>query len=503
MLNTLYRKLTVLLIGFTGLITLIFTYVIGISHDRYHQELVQKLNEPLARQLLEEGGLDPASAPGGMAAVESRLRDLTRVNPNIDLYLLDGTGRIVATSVAADSIAQPRVRLDPLLRFVGGSKDFPLRGDDPTGNAKAAVFSAAPLPGAGPASYLYAVLHDTDHAVNVGHRSVAQDLRQSYAQREAVLLTASGVVLSLFAGLALLKLLTRPLQQLSRAMERFHASNFTESPQVPVLAGHADDEVACIGRTFDRMAARIREQMDALRRADAELRDTFACISHDLRTPLASVEGYLETLLLKYDCLNDAERKRYAEIAAQQTERLAALVNALFDLAKLESREARLNVERFNVADLAQDVVQKFDLAASRKGIELVADTSGRLPLVAGDLTLVERVLDNLIENALRHTASGGRIVISAVPEDGDVRVSVADTGSGIAPEDLPHVFDRFYRGKNTVAQCREGAGLGLAFVKRVIELHGSTVSATSTVGAGTRFAFRLPTSTPAPRPRG
>jgi signal transduction histidine kinase len=355
------------------------------------------------------------------------------------------------------------------------------------------VFSAARLSGNG-ASYLYAVLHGSDHASDSDHRAVATDLRQSYALREAAMLTAAGVLLSLLAGLALIGVITRPLRRLSGAMESFQASNFAESP-MPAVPGGADDEVARIGHTFDRMAARIRAQVEELHKADGELRDMFAAISHDLRTPLASVQGYLETLLLKYDCLPDAERKRYAEIAAQQAERLAALVSALFDLAKLESRQVRLNIERFNLADLAQDVVQKFELPGSRKGVSLRVDMPRKLPLVAADLTLLERVLDNLIENALRHTPAGGGIVISAVPENGEVRISVADTGSGIAQEDLPHVFDRFYRGRNAGPHPREGAGLGLAFVKRVLELHGSTVGARSTPGAGATFSFRLPTT--------
>lgn len=494
MLNTLYRKLTVLLVAFTGVVTLMFTVVMNVSHEKYHRELVQKLNASLARQLVVEGRLDalPTSSdgPGDTA---SRLRELTRVNPSVDLYLLDGAGRVVAASVPQERIARPQVSLEPIERLLNGSREFPLRGDDPTANGRGAVFSAARVSGSG-ASYLYAVLHSSDHASDAGHRAVAEDLRQSYALREAAMLTGAGVLFSLLAGLAVIAVITRPLRRLSEAMERFQASNFT-APSIPAIPDRADDEVAHIGKTFDRMAARIRSQMEDLRSADAELRDMFACISHDLRTPLASVQGYLETLLLKYDCLPDAERKRYAEVAVQQAGRLGALVNALFDLAKLESRHTRLNLERFSVTDLAQDVVQKFEPSASRKGIALLVNMPRRLPLVTADLTLVERVLDNLIENALRYTPRDGRIAISAVAEDGHLRVSVEDTGSGIAPDDLPHIFERFYRGRNGSSHRHEGAGLGLAFVKRVIELHGGTVSVASSPGAATRFAFQLPIS--------
>lgn len=501
MLNTLYKKLTVLLVAFTGVVTLMFTVVMNVSHEKYHRELVQKLYAPLARQLVAEGRLDalPASSEGpGDAA--SRLRELTRVNPSVDLYLLDGAGRVVAASVPPERIARPEVGLEPIERLLNGSREFPLRGDDPTANGREAVFSAARVSGSG-ASYLYAVLHGSDHASDAGHRAVAEDLRQSYALREAATLTAAGVLLSLLAGLAVIAVITRPLRRLSEAMERFQASNFAEPP-IPAIPERADDEVAHIGKTFHRMAARIRSQMEDLRSADTELRDMFACISHDLRTPLASVQGYLETLLLKYDCLPDAERKRYAEIAAQQAERLGALVNALFDLAKLESRQAKLNLERFSVADLAQDVIQKFEPSASRKGVALRVDMPRKPPLLAADLTLLERVLDNLIENALRHTPSAGRIVISAETGDGQLELTVEDTGSGIAPEDLPHIFERFYRGRNGSSHGHEGAGLGLAFVKRVIELHRGTVSVASTPGAGARFSIRLPVSIPATPPQ-
>jgi signal transduction histidine kinase len=139
--------------------------------------------------------------------------------------------------------------------------------------------------------------------------------------------------------------------------------------------------------------------------------------------------------------------------------------------------------------ELVQDVVQKFQLRAEQKGVKLGADFRPDLPLVTGDIALMERVLENLIENAIRYTPAGGSVTVALVAEDGKLTVRVTDTGRGIAEESLPHIFDRFYRGEEAGGG---GAGLGLAIARRILELHGATLSAQSRLNAGTTFSFAV-----------
>ena len=231
---------------------------------------------------------------------------------------------------------------------------------------------------------------------------------------------------------------------------------------------------------------------------EAQLRsDLVANVSHDLRMPLVAMRGYLELLATRSDQLSAEERQRYVAIALRQCEHLGRLVDELLELARLDYKAPPLVRESFAAAELASDVVHKFALAAERQGVDLAAVAAERLPLVDADLGLIERVLDNLIDNALRHTPSGGAVRIVLERAAGGVRVRVSDTGSGIAASDLPHVFDRHWRG--AASSRRAGAGgLGLAIAQRILALHGGRVEVESELGRGTCFSFSLPAAAPA-----
>jgi predicted ATPase/signal transduction histidine kinase len=243
----------------------------------------------------------------------------------------------------------------------------------------------------------------------------------------------------------------------------------------------AQERLAGALAEVERLRADLEAENSYLRR------DLIANVSHDLRTPLVSMRGYLEVLAAKGHTLDAAERAEYVGIAVRRTEQLARLVDELFELARLDYQGITLQREVFDLRDLASDVLQTFRLLAEGRGVRLALRSPSTVPLVDADLGLVQRVLENLIGNALRHTPAAGRVGVDlSVAADGAVRVIVEDSGSGIAAEDLPHVFERHWRGAGG------GAGLGLAITRRILELHESTVTVDSTPGQGTRFAFTL-----------
>jgi signal transduction histidine kinase len=245
------------------------------------------------------------------------------------------------------------------------------------------------------------------------------------------------------------------------------------------------------------MAGRIQEQLASLRQADTLRRELVANISHDLRTPLATLQGYIETLLMRDSILSTEERKRYLEIAIGHCSRLSSLVAGLFDLAKLEARDMNAQAEPFNIGELVQDVVQKFELAAREKGLRISTNAGEGLPFVFADIGLIGRVLENLIDNAIRYTSTEGlvSVVLQALP--GAVSVTVSDTGIGIPEEELTHIFDRYYRVDRSRRDSAGHAGLGLAIVKKILELHGSRIEVQSTLNSGTSFSFQLPLHKP------
>lgn len=215
-------------------------------------------------------------------------------------------------------------------------------------------------------------------------------------------------------------------------------------------------------------------------------------MSHDLRTPLAALHGYLETLKLKSQDFDETTKAEYLDTALKHSWRLTKLVEELFELANLDACETKLQCEPFAPAELIQDVIQKFQLTADKSNIDLSMRMHDTLPFVEADIGLIERVLENLISNALRYTPSGGWINISLQPQAPGVLIQVEDNGSGIANQDLPRIFERFYRGNNK-GRSDYHAGLGLAIAQHIIMLHGGKIQVESEPGQGTRFYFVLP----------
>ncbi len=275
--------------------------------------------------------------------------------------------------------------------------------------------------------------------------------------------------------------MTQPLRQLAAAMDKFRHDGFATHPAQPAgRAASGGDEVTQLAATFNEMSRRLLEQMCALQQTDALRRELVANVSHDLRTPLASLQGYLETLQIKGETLTTEEKENYLGVALKQCAQLRQLVNSLFELAKLDAGEATIQPEPFVLDDLVQDVVQQFELEASNRHIAIATDMPAELPLVMTDIGLIERVLKNLIENSLQYTPPGGEIRVRLIGRWQNVTVEVADTGSGIAAEHLPHIFDRFYRAEKSRGDFSGHAGLGLAIAKRILDLHHSTITVLS-----------------------
>jgi predicted ATPase/signal transduction histidine kinase len=222
-------------------------------------------------------------------------------------------------------------------------------------------------------------------------------------------------------------------------------------------------------------------------------RELIANVSHDLRSPLASLRGYIETLLLKEKAVSAVERRHYLEVSLSQVDHLQALISELFELARLDFQGYRIDAEPVQLGELAGDVIQKLQLAARDRKIKLRASVEPALGLVRADIGLIERTLTNLLENALAHTPVGGQIQLSVHARKGRVVLRVSDSGSGIAADDLPHIFERFYRADKARSLNAKGSGLGLAIVKRIVELHGSEIRVESEFGRGATFWFDLP----------
>jgi two-component system, OmpR family, sensor kinase len=482
--RTLYGKLVAVLLGFTLIMAALFLFAIRYSDQARNQEINQILYRNLASRILEPEIKGRDSIVDAVTAQRVAER-IQIVNPRIDTFLLDANGKIIAAPGQQGTIGR-RVNLQPLERLLAGNAALPVVGDDPVYPQTPRVFSVTSVPLAdGTDGYIYLIIRGRSGD------TLAQRVASSYVLRELLLLMACVLLVTLAAAAFIVKIIMRPLRQLGAFVERFRQSGFAEQPDSARIGAGGRDEIGQLADTFNRMAERMLTQMEAMKRADATRRELIANISHDLRTPLASLQGYLETLQVRQAVLTAAEKEAYLQTALRHTEHLSQLVAKLFELAKLDSEQATVFPEPFVLEDLVQDVIQEFELAIREKGVRLETRAGVDLPLVYGDIGLIERVLRNLLENALRYTEAGGSIGVAVAAAPEACRVEVWDTGAGIAPADLPRIFDRFYRGEKSRGDAATHAGLGLAIVKRIVDLHGGTIEASSRPGM-TVFSFTL-----------
>lgn len=464
-----------------------------VRANRMHEaEVIQGLSRGLAEhiaantQLMDANGMKPD-------AVRRLFGQLMVVNPSVEVYLLDAQGRITGHAAPEGHLRRMDVDLAPIHGLLDGEA-LPIYGDDPRNADVRKVFSAAPLRVDGrEVGYVYVVL------LGEAHDRFAARGATSAALNTALWSIGLVAALCLLAGLAAFALITRPLRRLTDTVRDF---DIDAAPvALPVVSvdelasqqARPNDEIVVLERAFRQMVERLGTQWRTLTRQDQERRELIANISHDLRTPLSSLHGYLETLSLKDATLTADERRRYLGIALDQSRKVGALAQSLFELARLEHGFVQPEAEPFSVTDLIQDVFQKFELSAESRGVALRAELAPQIPAARADLGLIERVFTNLLDNALRYTPAGGEITVTVAPVGADIEVLVSDTGPGIPQSAREGLFERPF----TVGGARREGGLGLRIVHRILQLHDRRITLVDTAGnggQGATFRFTLPT---------
>jgi signal transduction histidine kinase len=429
----LYHKFAIAMLMLFITLGGVLIYVSAKTSEMYSLEVTQKINRNIALHAAEDMPLLLSNGQANKKALKELAHHVMFINPIVEVYLLDPQGNVLSHALPAGSVLKNQVNMAPLHNFLAGSQTMPIFGDDPRSHNQQKVFSASPILQNGKvAAYLYTVLNGKKHD------SLRESLQNSYNLQIGSAIIIASILLAVIAGLIIFLLFTTRLKNLLEAVRVYRMKSFQEPLLLPKNTS-MHDEVGELHCAISDMSKRIESQFAALQKVDHTRRELIANVSHDLRTPLASMQGYLETILM----------------------------------------------------ELIQDLTQDYQLQAQEKQIDLQAQCEDMDITVYADIALIHRVLENLLKNALAHTNSGGEITLRVHQEQEKVWLEVIDNGVGIAAHEIPYIFERFYRPSTEEPQT--GNGLGLAIVKRIIELHRSQVAVNSQPGQWTTFSFWLP----------
>ena len=483
MFNTLYSKLVGILIGLLLVVGLLYALLSQSLLQRSYQTINQQLNVNLAADLVREMGL-VKDGKIDQQSMQEAFHVVMLINPSIEVYFVGTDGKVLNYSADPNDIKRDYVDLAPVHRFMQGDTNYPLLGDDPRSAQNQKSFSVTALPDReNIQGYLYVVLQGMQYDEIQVHEQLKA------LQTLGVSALGGSLIIGLVIGLFVFYRLTRRIRKLNQAVD-----NFREQEDVTgKLRQTEGDEISQLSASFEIMAQRIDEQLSQLQEQDRLRREMVANISHDLRTPLAAIHGYVERLKTRFDELSVDERREFLDISFHHSKRLNHMIEALFELSKLEAKESEPVLEPFSLPELVQDVLQKFKLQAESKKLTMKFTGKDNLPLVNGDIALMDRALSNLVDNAISCTDAGGEIELILNQEKDAISVQVKDTGIGIDEKYLPTLFQRFYQVDSKNRNNSQHAGLGLTITHRILELHGQSINVTSKLGQGTTFLFRMP----------
>jgi len=452
------------------------------SSRHLFDEVEQLLNRDYATSIAEELNTilgDDFSEQN----IKEAIHYMMVLNPMVEIYIIDNEGNILSYFAGGnDRIIRNKIDIAPLHQFYNSKRFMTILGDDPRTERGRKPFSAAPLGANKEDGWVYVILRGQSYDYSL---ALAQS---DYYIRSGLITFIIAIIATVVVGLILFFLLTYRLKRLSMGVQAFKNGQFEHRINMK-----GNDEIAQLSLAFNDMAESIEDGIIKLKDADRLRSQMIANISHDLRSPLTSIRGHLETLLLEENTVSETEQRQYIETALRNVSGLQRLVEELLDLAKLEARQISPERQPFSFAELVQDIVLKMRSQSDSKHIVMQYVPDPQLPLFTGDIGLLERALTNIIGNAIEHSPEEGTVTISIELKDKSYIIVVSDTGKGIPEADIPHVFERFYRADKSRTRKAHGTGLGLAIAKEVVELHSGTIKAENAKEGGAVITISLP----------
>ncbi len=481
--SSLFWKISAVFLLILIVISAVYIYISVNTAEMYFQETRQKLDIKVASHIAADNKFFSGDSLN-VNALKNVFHNVMVINPSIEVYLLNTSGKILAFDAPSGSVKLKEVPLEPIQKFISSKKETFLMGVDPKAPGKYKAFSAAKVYEKGQfKGYIYVILGGQEY------ENASQLLFGSYILRLGVRSMIIALITAAIIGFFAIGFIVRNLRKIIDVIHDFQKGNLKARIKLK-----SKGELQEFAGSFNDMADTIVANIDEIKRMDQQRRDLVANVSHDLRTPLSIIRGYVETVLMKDDQLSAEDRKQYLETTLKSTERLLSLVEELFELSKLEAKEIQPNKEQFSLAELFQDIHQKNLLIAQSKNIKLSLNIEDELPFINADIRMMEKVFQNLLDNAFKFTPASGEIKMEIKKgNDNEIIALISDSGVGIKKEEVPLVFDRYYQIKRVSSEKSNGTGLGLAIVKKIIDLHEFRIKVESELSKGTAFIITIP----------
>ncbi|MDF9797117.1 signal transduction histidine kinase [Catalinimonas alkaloidigena] len=477
--QSLFWRIAIVLFILFLLLGISFILITSFASKRYYEETAQRLNAHVAEEMLLE--VNPfVEGEVNDEALGKIMHSMMAVNPSIEVYLLAPQGDILSYVVLDKKVKLKSVDIGPVKNFLNSDGQTYTLGDDPRNPGRSTIFSAAEVREEGNLlGYVYMILASEEYD------NVMASLWQSHILRIGAWSFSLVLIAALMISLLVIWWLTRSLRRIQYMIRKFEEGDLSARVEV-----RQDDELGQLSYSINNMADTIVRNIDELKQVDKLRKELIANVSHDLRTPLSVIQGYVETLNIKKDSLSEEQKQKYMGIILNSSNKLKRLVNDLFELTKLESRQIEPKPETFAMQDLLHDIAMKYQFLAEEKSLKLETKLKNTTALVYADLAMIERVMQNLLDNAFKYTPPNGTIKIHAEQCEEEVCIMINNSGSVIHEEEKELIFNRYFMGKEPRVN---GSGLGLAIVRNILEIHHTSIKVKSDQDEGTTFFFSLP----------
>jgi len=477
MIKSLYTKLViVMLVLILSLLSVVGAFLMNEIRGFYLEDFYEKMKTVFESRDLSVtlyAAADSDDAPTNLAAIiRTYAGELGIDSRSRNYYILDGdTGAVLAGSGSEAQLpATPNI-----VSAIAGEEGY-------LSDRNASYMDVA-LPISGSAGSYIIYINDNKSTVY----GLSDTLFGIIAQSMLV-----GLAISVVLSLLMAKAIVTPIQKLTVASSQVASGDFSQKPE-----SLANDEIGVLTRTFNEMADRLEDTLDSLTRSEAMRKEFVANVSHELRTPITNIRSYAETLQDNIDLLPEDTRQNFLNVIVNESDRMTKIVQDLLTLSRFDAGSFEFNFERFSLKQSIDNMYSAMQLEAQKHGHIFTLEYMSEMPEIVGDKARIEQVLINMVSNALKYTKDGGVVSITAGSDEDTVWVTVKDNGIGIPEEDVPKVFDRFYRVDKARSRESGGTGLGLSIAQEIIQRHQGDIGLSSQLGEGTAITIVLPVEGP------